>query len=171
MERIKIGTFEVTNKEIIAIDPCYKNRMMGTINKAKNGTYNVYAYVGKINDWGKRVVAMEAIHADDDYEAETLFWEYSSDSPVDSGTFSFMDSEYYDYTRPGGFLDEMWYDKNVVGMLEQYHIVDNRASICSAGFGDGLYEISVVYDDDNEMCETICAVRVTFIDVTDCDEE
>lgn len=167
MERIKIGTLEVTNETIIAIDPCYKKQIMGASFKAKNGTYNVYVCIVDDITWGKRVMFMEAIHTDDDHDVETLLWEYESDCPVDSGTFSFMDVDYYNKTRPNGSLDERWYEKSVIGMTDKSHIIDNRVSICESGYGDGLYEVDVVYDDDNEMCETICAIRVTFI----CDDE
>lgn len=167
MERIKIGTFEVTNETIIAIDPCYQKQIWGVPVKAKNGTYNLYVCIVDDITWGKRVMFMEAIHADDDHDVETLLWEYCNDSAVDSGTFSFMDNDYFNKTRTHNQVDKEWYKKSVIDMDAKCHIVDNRAGICESGYGDGLYEVDVVYDDDNEKCETICAIRVTFI----CDDE
>lgn len=168
MERIKVGTFEVKSGYIVATDPCYTEILFGAKFPIKNGKYNVYVVMDDFGEWGTRVTLMEAVIAEEDYNTDDLLWEYSgSNGGVDSGTFSFLDKEYYERTRPNEQLDEDWYEENVVEM-DDYLIAEGcEGAICSSGFGDGSYPIYVTYESYDVNCNRIDGIRVVFLEDDD----
>lgn len=167
MMTIGVGTFEVVDEMITVGDPCYDRNGVEML-KAKNGTYHVFVKMSDEGKWGVRVAELLAIHEDANFGNNDLEWDPCDFSlPVDSGTMGIYDNEYhYDHHYNG--LDEKWYDKNVCDGLDKncrFHIVDNRCVISESGLGDGCYDVNVVFDDLDT--ETICAVRIIFIDEDD----
>lgn len=160
---IMVGTFEVHDGIIVVGDPCYTDVKYLIKTQAKNGKYNAYVILSDEGDWGIRVAELIAIHEDDDFG--TPLWEiYNEGVGVDSGTMGIFDNEYHYDHHYNNELDEDWYNEVICDELIDYrYLIDgNACAMCESGYGDGYYDVEVVYDDTNDNA-TISAVKVIFI--------
>ena len=166
---IAVGSFEVHDGMIAVGDPCYAHLLSFEQFSAKNGKYNAYVVMSDEGRWGMRVAKLIAIHEDDDNGANTKKWEpcdfYLG---VDSGTMGIFDNEYHYDHHYNEVLDDDWYERVVINMEGRFGIYDNSCIISESGFGDGSYDVDVIFDNDDGV--TICAVAVIFIEEDDEDE-
>jgi hypothetical protein len=162
---IMVGTFEVHDGIIVIGDPCYTDVKHLIKTQAKNGKYNAYVILSDEGAWGVRVAELIAIHEDDDFG--TPLWEiYNEGVGVDSGTMGIFDNEYHYDHHYNNELDGYWYNKVVCDRLLNYkYLIDSDACVLSeSGFGDGYYDVEVLFDRESNDNTTICAVKVIFID-------
>ncbi len=165
---IMVGSFVVESGYIVCGDPCYRDRVDVETYACKNGKYNVYIEIGDYADWGKRVAKLIAIHEYDDYDHDTLLWEYNGEMlGVDGGTCGVYDERYWEQYHNNEINFDSWYDKYICGELEDCLTIDNRCVVSSSGFGDGVYDCDLCYDNDDEDDNTICAVMITYIEKDD----
>lgn len=171
MEKIKIGSFIVESGNIVCGDTGYTDRVDVETYSCKNGKYNVYVEIGNYDGWGKRIAKLIAIHEHDDYDHDTLLWEYNGEMlGVDSGTMGIFDERYWEVYHYNEINFNTWYDKYICGELDDYLTIDDRCAVSSSGFGDGMYDCDLCYDNDDEDDTTICAVMITFIEDEEDDE-
>lgn len=169
---IMVGTFEVHDGIIVVGDPCYTDVKDLIKTQAKNGKYNAYVVRSNEGDWGIRVAELIAIHEDDDFG--TPLWEICDEGVgVDSGTMGIFDNEYHYVHHYNNKLDGDWYDKVVCGEVidNRFYIDENACFLSESGFGDGYYDVEVVFDRESNDNTTICAVKVIFIDDEDDEDD
>jgi hypothetical protein len=162
---IMVGTFEVHDGIIVVGDPCYADVKDFLKIQSKNGKYNAYVVISDEGDWGIRVAELIAIHEDDDYGIR--LWEiYDDGVGVDSGTMGIFDNEYHYDHHYNNKLDEDWYDEVICEELIDYkYLIDGNACVLShSGYGDGYYDVEVVFDSESNDNTTICGVKVIFIE-------
>lgn len=163
-----IGNITIKSGEVVCSDPCYKSGTWCADRcKALNGLYNVYVVEYNDGDWGRRNAFLEIIHTDFDKKKETdiLLWENGDATlGVDSGTFGFFDKEYYDKYHEND-TDDDWYEKFVCGEIDKNEYITENLGVWScSGYGDGSYNLDVIYHPTEEC---YVGFRAIFIDDDD----
>lgn len=167
MKRGIIGFINVTSGDVKCADPGYGTESgMTDIMKMKNGKYLVFLTEHDFGLYGVRNVELAIVHEDfaDDYD--TLpFEDAESYGSVDSGCFGFFDLKYYNETHDKNGPDEDWYQENVINTShEDWVLTDERGVFASSGFGDGCYDLDILYEDQvDTKNETAVGARVIFI--------
>lgn len=148
LKKIKLGTFEVTQPELIVSDPCYAPGIwcMGTILNAQPGIWETE--IGFFHE-GKRdaaVAYLAAFHLQCPPKDQLIAQEELFEVGVDSGQAGVFDKPFY---RAGAGADqtpsedalEAWYTCCCNQTLHTSHQAGTipHGAVSSSGYGDGGY--------------------------------
>jgi hypothetical protein len=182
IENKDLGTFNIKD-EVVISDPCYKDMDSYNITKkVKSGDWKTRAVISDNGDWGKRVADLFVCHKDYDYLDWEKDWRPIGDCGVDSGQLGIFDKEVYQNDAHEEILslaesdicnDEPFYCRMCHltlgddGGSNTFGGAFSRGVNVNSGFGDGCYEASAIYVNDE-----IVAIWVNFIpDEDDEDDE
>lgn len=171
---IKDKGFISLDDKVMVSDPCYgmNTWCQGVIDNVLKGNYKCTVETFDEDTWGRRVSAIQVMHAD--YLKK--FLEYSKENfevGVDSGQAGIFDYEYYKKYHSDDseieHADKDWYwrvcDLTVTTQIPDGNTIDNLGFVSSSGYGDGGYCCWTAHNDEGK----IVAIRVEYI--TEDDEE
>lgn len=162
-----------TNGKVRVTDPCYDlNVWCATTLDMLKGKYVMNTEVRDEGDWGKRIGYIKINHIDyKDIEPSC----FECTVGVDSGQCGFFDYDYYAKYHKSHFVDDNeedndWYKRVCKITLDEpnYGIIDNMGCVSESGFGDGMYEVYVGYNDKDEI---VSAMIVFIYDENEEDDE
>lgn len=147
-----VGILDFSNiNQVLVIDPGYDKHIdkLGCTIHIKSGKYKCFIETTQLNDWGKRISRLIVIEENGDIKDAIYNREYAKSIPVDSGTMSIISAEYYANTA---ITDDKWYENNVMSWCGEsnYHIINDKGILSETGLGDGMYDVSTYYNDNNE---------------------
>jgi hypothetical protein len=166
-----IGTFELTDKNVIISDPCYEKGVwcQGKLDNVKTGTWNAV-----VKEEDSRIAQLIAYHSDiSDIDSLNRKWKRQSFSIcVDSGQAGFFQEDKFrngatsldlpDYFNNDEEAEneERWYgvccnitlSRQMAGVLE-------GGVVATSGYGDGCYTLYTVVDKNKE----VIAMKIIFI--------
>jgi len=179
-----LGTIDVSDK-LIVTDPCYIPDCLdhGGLTEqldVRPGQYE--ASIQTTDDtggWGNRVASLRV----ERIGSRRCYRQYAGRLAVDSGQMMFLSADKIGEWKADNFalmgdpiteaanvkyLRELTYNGACLATLtSQGGILADAAAVSSTGYGDGMYDLSVDYDDDG----LIVAAEVTFIEEWDEDED
>jgi len=149
-----LGTVEFSGKVVVS-DPSYSRGTwcMKTDLPVKPGTYHVYAAYSNEGEWGLRVAALAFYHEEHMPLTPVSEWhEIAANIGVDSGQCGIFDDTIYPQTID--HPDHPFYMEccnitlanGCAGILRS-----GKGAVSSSGFGDGVYTISVVERDGENV--------------------
>ena len=164
-----IGTLELTN-HVTVTDPCYTPNIWCAkqLVIVKPDRYTAYV---RYTDNENRIAELRLIPESRSVDEFDLEWTNIGSAAVDSGTMTITDTEYFESFSKTEDRNEAWnkiYATYYSGRDEHgnvCHIIPDKAIVVSTGYGDGMYYIDAVIEDDE-----IVALRIIFISEDD-DEE
>ena len=171
MKNIKkfIGMINLGNKVMIS-DPCYSidTWCQGKIGNIVPGTYNCYVLQGIVKgweDWGVREKELYLIHTCSSIKPEDIVEPTNFEVGVDSGTAGIFDYDYYEkYHNKEKDKDkevfEVWYDKYVCDVDENYKITSDLGVWSRSGLGDGGYKCFIHTNSEGK----VDGMKIVFID-------
>ena len=164
--------FKVESGKICVSDPCYDKgtRCAAWDLDAQRGLWNCEVIKEYFGTFGEKV--KELICIVEDYDQKNTKWKkLEYDIGVDSGQCGIFDYDKYPDGSTGKYEDlNSFYGKCCKITLndkEPYGVLDFGV-VSSSGFGDGSYDLYVLYDDNEE---NLVGVRVVFIDDDDEDDD
>ena len=151
-------TFEVKSGKIIVTDPCYEFDEDNVI-PAKNGKWVV-----NVNTNSQGTIAELVVLHEDYYAVSTVEQILDFSCPVDSGQAGVFDADMYAKYQGGEYGDlNTFYGKAcylTCETEEQSGVVamegNAMGAVSSSGYGDGDYEITGFYSDDELYGIRIC---------------
>lgn len=143
---------------IIVADPCYESTRLfiAHLNNVLGGKYNTFHSLSDEGEWGKRVKDLIILHESISFNNEFLTYfetnkEYIDEITVDSGTAGFFNKKYYLEHHYEDEIDEEWYDEYICKKLNDVDVFDNKCFISCSGFGDGMYGVYALYNEDGKI--------------------
>lgn len=156
MNKKFIGTFELSNKTVIITDPCYDTDTwcQGEFDNVKTGNWNAYVKVSE-DDYIAELIVYHT-EVSDISELDNKWFLQAYTIGVDSGQAGFFQKDKYHAE------DDEWYAKccNITRSKERAGVLESGA-IARSGYGDGLYYMYTVKNDD-DPCKII-AMKIVFI--------
>ena len=149
------GIFETTSGKIRVCDPCYNKGVKSAVLKVLPGKYIATAEIKEItNGFGERVNWLSICHQDySRVAANQLMPEV--DVGVDSGQAGFFDEEHYPDGESTGDYEDLnsFYGKacSITLQDEKGGIIDNFGVVSSSGYGDGVYDLYVGKNSENQI--------------------
>lgn len=172
----KVGTIELKEK-VYVTDPCYDidARFQAYIDNVTPGNYACFTVITDEGELGHRVAELHVVKEDFFSKYHNNVKEIPYDANpipiyigVDSGQCGIFDADYYEKHQPDDDYDNpnSWYRK-VCNITDDFAgITDNIGVVTSSGYGNGIYPLFVVREDDK-----IVAMKVVFISEDEKEEE
>lgn len=171
LQNIALGTFEVTQSELIISDPCYKRGTwcMGAVSDVHPGVWE--AKIGLYHE-GKHdtaVAYLAAFHEDCPPREQLMVREEFFEVGVDSGQAGIFDSLYYRGGDGSGQVPdetavEEWYNACCHQTLHTKYMAGTipHGAVSSSGYGDGGYACLTYKSQEPEGPDTTWGVVIDF---------
>lgn len=161
----KLGTFKVTENEIVVADPSYDFGDFGTLilQDVLEGKYFANVTTAK-----NLTISLNIFHSDYKKNLEKNFSPYG-EITVDSGQAGFFDKNNFEKNSGGNFGDinsfyglacAITMSPKQAGVMKKFGVVS------SSGFGDGFYKVFVSRNDDRK----IISAKILFISEKELEE-
>ena len=128
-----------------------------------SGTYDVFITEAKYNKWGNRVKEVTIFNEIYDYEVNNLGFDNWVDKytiGIDAGSCMFFSDDVLNNKLELDIFLEKWmscqYDGNILKYEQDGKL---NAFGVTSGFGDGIYNVNVYYDNDNIIGLYICFIN------------
>lgn len=162
-----LGLITLGDKVVVS-DPCYNicTWCSGIINNLFPGVYSCYVIQGIVKDWedwGVREKELYITHLCSSIKPEDISEPTNFEVGVDSGKAGIFDYDYYEkYHNEEKDKEafEVWYDKYVCGVDENYKITSDLGVWSRSGLGDGSYECFIHTNSDGK----VDGIKIVFID-------
>jgi hypothetical protein len=173
MDKKFIGTFELTDKNVIISDPCYDvgTWCQGELNNVKTGVWN--AYIKESEDGSIAELIVCYIGVNDISKLDNKWNLESFTIGVDSGQAGFFQKDKYrnnstSLDMPSYFpeKDDRWYGVccNITLSRQGAGVLEGGV-VSSSGYGDGCYDMYTIEEEGE-----VVAMKIVFIDEYDGEE-
>lgn len=156
-------------------DPCYTDEVIfkGKLDVV-SGEYKVKLVSKDKKDWGVRMASLSVIHKN--YKGKKL-WKYSQEIGVDSGQAGiFCDTSYRNDEVSKGYVGGRFFreyletnsdiseGERFYAMMSDFTIENDWGTYesgvaCRSGYGDGIYPVYVIKDENNN----IVGIKIKFL--------
>lgn len=171
---LDIGLITLGDKVVVS-DPCYNicTWCSGIINNLFPGVYSCHVIQGIVKDWedwGVREKELYITHLCSSIKPEDIVEPTNFEVGVDSATAGIFDYDYYEKyhnREKDKEAFEVWYDKYVCDVDEDYKITSDLGVWSRSGLGDGSYECFIHTNSEGK----VDGIKIVFIDENNIERE